>query len=161
MAVIDRMTPEGKRLMKELEELGKLECYAGFQSGPKAKERKGDSIVDSEVDLIDVAMFNELGTSHSPSRPFMRQSIDDNQEEIVAFCKAQFNRLCSGSATAQSVMQQLAVFEKGLIQAKIKDGDFAPNAPSTVKKKGSDKPLIDTGHMRQSVQTVIDRKGRK
>lgn len=161
MAVIDRMTPEGKRLMKELKELGKLECYAGFQSGPKAKKRDGDSVVDSEVDLLDVAMFNELGTSQSPSRPFMRDSIDDNQEEIVAFCKAQFGRLCSGAATAQNVMQQLAVFEKGLIQAKIKDGDFAPNAPSTVKKKGSDKPLIDTGHMRQSVQTVIDRKGRK
>lgn len=161
MAVIDRMTPEGERLMKELKELGKLECYAGFQSGPKAKERDGDSIVDSEVDLLDVAMFNELGTSQSPSRPFMRKSIDDNEEEIFSFCKAQFDRLCSGTATAQNVMQQLAVFEKGLIQAKIKDGDFAPNAPSTIKKKGSDKPLIDTGHMRQSVQVVIDRKGRK
>ena len=40
------------------------------------------------------------------------------------------------------------------------EGDFEPNAPSTIRKKKSDKPLIDTGRMRQSVMTVIDKKGR-
>ena len=52
------------------------------------------------------------------------------------------------------------MFVRGLVQETIKEGEFSPNAPSTIKKKGSDKPLIDTGHMRQSVMTVVDRKGR-
>ena len=34
-----------------------------------------------------------------------------------------------------------------------------PNAPSTIRKKGSDKPLIDTGRLRQSVNYVIKPKG--
>ena len=62
MAVNDGMTPEGLRLMREMKKLRELACYAGFQSGPKAKERVGDEIVDSEADLLDVAMWNELGT---------------------------------------------------------------------------------------------------
>lgn len=160
MATVDRTTPEGRRLMAEMEELKKLACYIGFQGGTKAKERDGDSIVDSEADLLDVAMWNELGTSSSPSRPFMRKSVDDNEAQIVAFCQAQLRSLLEGKTTAKEILQKLAVFQKGLVQKTMVDGDFTPNAPGTIKKKGSDKPLIDTGHMRQSVTTIIDKRGR-
>lgn len=57
MPTIDRMTPEGQRLMAELEKLNKLAAYIGFQSGTPAKERYGDAIVDSDVDLLDVALL--------------------------------------------------------------------------------------------------------
>ena len=83
MPTIDRMTPEGQRLMAELEKLNKLAAYVGFQSGTPAKERHGDAIVDSDVDLLDVALWNELGTSTAPSRPFLRKSMDDNKEKIT------------------------------------------------------------------------------
>ena len=79
MPTIDRMTPEGQRLMAELEKLNKLAAYVGFQSGTPAKERHGDAIIDSDVDLLDVALWNELGTSTAPSRPFLRKSMDDNK----------------------------------------------------------------------------------
>ncbi len=32
---------------------------------------------------------------------------------------------------------------------------WAPNAPSTIKRKGSDRPLIDTGAMRKSITFVV------
>ena len=160
MPTIDRMTPEGQRLMAELEKLNKLAAYIGFQSGTPAKERYGDAIVDSDVDLLDVALWNELGTSTAPSRPFLRKSMDDNREKINAFCQAQLRALFSGTTTADEIMRKTSVFVRGLVQETIKEGEFSPNAPSTIKKKGYDKPLIDTGHMRQSVMTVVDRKGR-
>lgn len=161
MAVIDRTTPEGRKFFDELKKLAELECYAGFQGGVEtAKKREGDQVVDTEVDLLDVAAFNELGTSRAPSRPFLRQSIDDHHPEIEAFFKNQVALLTNGSTTADQIMRQTAVFLRGLIQEEIVEGDFTPNAPSTVKKKGSDKPLIDTGHMRQSVMTIVDKKGR-
>ena len=47
----------------------------------------------------------------------------------------------------------------GLVQEKIESGSYEPNAPSTIRKKKSDKPLIDTGRMRQSVKYVIRKKG--
>jgi len=44
-------------------------------------------------------------------------------------------------------------------QSKVKNyflrNGWAPNAPSTIKKKGSDKPLIDSSAMRNSITFVI------
>ena len=160
MLTIDRMTPEGKRLMAELEKLKELATYTGFQSGTPAKERDGEAVVDSDVDLLDIAMWNELGTSTAPSRPFLRQTVDNNKDKISSFCQAQLRSLLAGQASAEDILKKLSVFMKGLVQETIKEGNFEPNTPRTVKKKGSDRPLIDTGHMRQSVMTIIDRKGR-
>ena len=152
MAVIDETTPEGKRFYQELAKLKDLMSYAGF--------RQGQAASDDGVDMVDIAVFNEVGTSSAPSRPFMRKSVDDNDEKIIAVCQAQWAKLCDGTTTAEKILREIAVFQKGLIQETIAEGDFEPNAPGTIRKKKSDKPLIDTGRMRQSVMTVIDKKGR-
>ena len=36
-----------------------------------------------------------------------------------------------------------------------KDNGWKPNAPSTIKAKGSDKPLIDTGELRKSIRGIV------
>jgi len=152
MAGHDKLTPSGKRFFKELKELRKLELMVGFQHGSE-KEENG-------ADIADVAMWNELGTARSPPRPFLRQSVDGNASRISAMCKAQLKAVASGEKTAKGALQALGAMQKGLIQDTIRSGDFAPNAPSTVKRKKSSKPLIDTGRMRQSVSFTIRPKGK-
>lgn len=147
----DKLTPEGRRFFAEIEKLKAQQVRVGYQQGAAASEEG--------VDMADIAMWNELGTVNSPARPFLRQSVDDNAAKISAFCKAQLQRLAQGSTDAETILKQIGVMQKGLVQEKIENGSFKPNAPSTVKKKGSDKPLIDTGRMRQSVNYVIQRKG--
>ena len=63
--------------------------------------------------------------------------------------------------SADLILKELGIFQKDLMQAEITEGDFVPNAPSTVRRKGSSKPLIDTGRMRQSVDYVIKPKGER
>lgn len=149
MAGHDRLTPEGKKFFAEIEKLKKLECRVGYQQGA-AKSEEG-------VDMCDIAMWNELGTSNAPSRPFMRMSVDDNAAQITQFCQAQVRKITNGG-TAQEVLDSVGAFGKGLVQAKIASGPFVPNAPSTIRRKKSDTPLIDTGRMRQSVNYVIRKK---
>lgn len=157
MAGHDKITKDGARFRAEMNKLKKLQVRVGFQRGKnKAKDHDGN---DSEVDLCDVAMFNELGTSASPSRPFLRKSVDENADKINRFMKTQLQRIKNGDADAEDVMKAIGTFQKGLVQKKIRDGEFEPNAPSTISKKGSSKPLIDTGHMRQSVNFVVCKKG--
>ena len=84
--------------------------------------------------------------------------MDENGEKIGAFCQSEIQKVAQGG-TAQGALEALGVFGKGLVQEKISTGDFEPNAPSTIRKKGSDKPLIDTGRLRQSVNYVIKPKG--
>lgn len=108
--------------------------------------------------MAQIAMWNELGTSTAPSRPFLRKSVDENADPINAMCAQQLKSITAGG-TAEQSLKQIGVFGVGLVQEKIESGSYEPNAPSTIRKKKSDKPLIDTGKMRQSVKYVIRKKG--
>jgi hypothetical protein len=148
----DKLTPDGRRFYKEIEELKKLQARVGFQHGEETDE-------DSGADLADVAMWNELGTAHAPPRPFLRQSVDNNVSQIKAMCSIQLQAIARGEKNAREALETLGVLQKGFVQDEIRNGDFTPNAPSTIRKKGSSKPLIDSGHMRQSVGFFIKPKG--
>ena len=143
------LTPEGKRYFAQLEKLSKLEVQVGFQSG---------DMYDDGTSLAEIAAYNELGTSTSPARPFMKQSFENHEEELKAACKAVNDTIASGGSVEQA-LNALGVSVKGLVQEEIVDGDFTENALSTIKKKKSEQPLIDTGTMRQSVNFVIKKKG--
>lgn len=148
--VTDRMTADGKKLQEMLKVLAEKEVRVGFQAG-KATEEDG-------TDICDIAAWNELGTVHIPARPFLRQSVDDNVSKINSFMQSKKKDLVRG-VSAEQVLKEIGIFQKDLIQEKITEGNFTPNAESTVKKKGSSKPLIDTGRMRQSVNYEIKSKG--
>ncbi len=144
------LTGEGRRFEQMLRELAEQEVRIGFQ--------RGDASEEDGMDICDIAMWNELGTEHIPSRPFLRKSVDENESEINAFLESGKECILRG-ASARQVLSDIGMFQKDLIQEKITEGNFTPNAASTIRKKGSDKPLIDTGRMRQSVNYVICRKG--
>lgn len=148
--VTDKVTADGKKLQKILKELADKEVRVGFQQG-KATEEDG-------TDVCDIAAWNELGTVNMPSRPFLRMSVDDNSDKINSFMSAQKRSIINGEL-ADRILKKIGIFQKDLIQEKITEGGFAPNAPSTIKAKGSSKPLIDTGRMRQSVNFEIKQKG--
>jgi hypothetical protein len=49
---------------------------------------------------------------------------------------------------------------KAELQQSIFDTNSPPNAPATIKAKGgASKPLVHTGHMAQSVEAEVTRKG--
>lgn len=144
------LTGEGRRFEQTLRELRDQEVRIGFQHGEAAGE--------DGTALCDIAMWNELGTERIPSRPFLRKSVDENQAEISEFLQAQKEGILRGDS-ARQILNRIGIFQKDLIQEKITEGSYAPNAAATIRRKGSDKPLIDTGRMRQSVNYVIRRKG--
>lgn len=150
MSGYDRLTAEGERFYRQINELKSKKVFVGFQSG--------DAAEDNGTDVVDVAAYNELGTSRIPSRPFIRDSVDNHKDKISSFCKGQVRRLVTG-ATAEDCLKKIGVFGVSLIQEEITKGSFVQNSEPTIRKKGSSKPLIDTGRMRQSVKYVIKERG--
>lgn len=148
--ITDEYTAEGLRLKKALKELDKLECFIGFQRG-EAKDG---------TDITDIATWNELGTSRGiPSRPFIRNTVDLHEDEINDTLDQMVTEIMNG-ATAEQVLRKAGVYLKGKMQTEITDGSYAPNDPATIKRKRSDKPLIDTGDMRRNVNYQIGKRGR-
>ena len=145
----DRWTREGETFRRALQDLAKLEVRVGFQEG---------AAYPNGTPVINVALWNELGTVNMPPRPFIRHTADNNEAKIQAKMQSAVNKLADG-ASVETVLNELGVFTKGLMQKEIKNGEFEPNKPSTIAKKGSDKPLIDSGLLRQSVNYVVKRRG--
>ena len=98
-------------------------------------------------------------TINIPSRPFMRDTFDEKSEAWKLKAQGQVNRIIDGRAAAPDVLESLGQTVQRDIQRKIYDGPFVPNAPSTVRRKKSARPLIDTGRMRQSVRYTIRKRG--
>lgn len=59
---------------------------------------------------------------------------------------------------SKQIMARVGLEAEGAIKQYITDLDTPPNKPSTIKRKGSSNPLIDTGNMRASVTSTVERK---
>lgn len=167
ISITDTITEEGKNIQKMLEEIAEMEVCIGFQHGKEKKEEQEETRTkkkkkkkQKKADICDIALWNELGTGHIPSRPFLRKSVDENKTAIDDMLDKSAKMLLSGQPM-QRVLNRLGSFQKGLVQKKIVEGSYVPNAASTIRKKGSSRPLIDTGRMRQSVNYIVRRKGQE
>mgnify|MGYP004576747547 FL=1 len=133
----------------------------GVQAKDKAVRRgKGGSIRNTDQPLAVIAAIHEFGLGDMPQRSFLRSAYDENLPMIDKMIQRVANGAVFGLGT-NAALNQLGNVVQGMVQRKIVDGLFVPNSPATIKRKKSSKPLIDTGHLRQSIRYVIERKGVK
>ncbi len=141
------------RIRRELKKMNEVYVKVGILSDAGTyPENQGNQ------NLADVAIANEYGTETIPPRPFMRQSFDKNQSEIVDFEEKQKSQIFLGEISTEKALDTLGVFFKGKIQEEFVEGKFAKNAPVTIARKGSSQPLIDTGRLRQSIDHQVETK---
>ncbi|QIG74962.1 putative RNA polymerase protein [Rhizobium phage RHph_I65] len=115
----------------------------------------------SDGAVINRAIWNHYGTRGGasgggwggpiPARPFILNTIRGNRRKYLDALKTSAAKLVRGETTLHQVLTKLGIVVQGDIQAEIDSGDFVPNSPTTVAMKGSSRPLIDTGEMRQKV----------
>lgn len=130
----------------------KVAVKAGIPAGAKSTDGKS---------IPEYAVYNELGTSRIPARPFMRQTASTHQNE---WCETLNGALNYNEITKDGAVRAMGLVGeqmKAHIQQTIQKGSFAPNAPKTVeakRRKGKtepDHPLIDTGQMLASIISEV------
>lgn len=95
-----------------------------------------------------VAALNEFGTAKSPPRPFFRNMI---AAKSSGWGPAAGKLLVSNNYDVRTTLTLVGEGIKGQLQQSIRDLQSPVLAPSTIKRKGFSKPLIDTGQMLNSV----------
>ena len=110
---------------------------------------------DGAVTVLDVGTWNEFGTVGIPSRSFIRDWVDGNRKRAQGILKKLLQRVIAGELTEDAALEQFGAWAKGEIQVRIARGVPPPNAASTVKRKGSSTPLIDTGILRSSIDYEV------
>ena len=135
-----KLTAYGKKFVKMYSDCKSLKAEVGFE---------GD--YETGLPVSQVAAWQEFGTSNIPARPFMRQAVRRNKLEIIKAARNEFNRQLKGDCNAKRVLEAEGKETSLFVVDEINRGDFVPNAPATVAKKGHDHPLIDTCKLRMSV----------
>lgn len=115
---------------------------------------------DGETEVLDlgaVALINEFGSEDGriPERPAWRLGLAHGQQDFNRLNKANLALVAKGRKTLEQALGELGEMGVARVKTEILDGDFEPNAPSTVARKGSSHPLIDTAQTRQSVMWEI------
>ncbi len=141
------------------EELSDVVIKVGVQAKDKTVKRgKGGSIRNTDQPLAAIAAIHEFGLGGMPQRSFLRSAFDENKPMINKMGDRVVNSVIKGIST-ETALNQLGNVVQGMVQKKIVDGPFVPNSPATIKRKKSSRPLIDTGHLRQSIRYVIEKGG--
>lgn len=110
---------------------------------------------EGALTVAEVAATHEYGAERIPERSFLRAGIDEATPRIKATLDALGKAVLDGTRTPDEAAARLGLLGVSIVQAKITDGPFTPNAPRTVAEKGSSRPLIDKGQLRQSIMYEI------
>lgn len=101
-----------------------------------------------------VAAANEFGNpaNNQPPRPFFRNMIADKKDNWPD----DIGRIAQATGfDGEQTLGLVGEHIKGQLQQSIRELMEPPLSPVTIEKKGFDKPLIDTGHMLNSVDYDI------
>ena len=96
------------------------------------------------------AAINEYGTSKIPQRPFMRTATNRHGKSWGSKAVKAVQSVMKGMPISQ-VTELVGMQMKSDISSTLTNGPWTPNSVVTIAKKGSSRPLIDTGELRASI----------
>lgn len=143
------------RMQRNIEEANKLEVACGFPANkaglgtPYYEGAKGE-----KLSTIDVAIRNNFGFG-VPERNFMDAATPRIDEQFKKISNETIQDIINGKVSAKKVLSVAGQMGQSAIQTAINSNLPPPNSPKTIEKKKSNKTLIDTGHMLQSVTYAV------
>lgn len=108
------------------------------RNGRFVKKKKSNFAQDVVIPAHDVVI---------PPRPFMRNAV---QKDQATWAKVLQDSMEKG-LSLRKCMKNVGVAMQTSIAKSINEIQDPPNAPSTVRKKGSAKPLVDTVYLKNSI----------
>jgi hypothetical protein len=99
-----------------------------------------------------------------PARPVLEPTIEANKQIITPHLEAAARAVMEQNPqNAERELKLAGTIAANSAKKWFTDprNNWAPNAPSTIKRKGSDKPLIDTGQLRRSITSVVRENGKE
>lgn len=91
-----------------------------------------------------------------PPRPILEPAIENNKEQMAELMKYVANVALDGG-NIQPELEKVGMQGQNIAREWFTNPNnkWAANSEATIKRKGSDKPLIDTGEMRKSIAYTI------
>lgn len=156
---------------------GKTVLAGVFDDGTRKKPEKGSKVPASNVDL---AIWHEYGVHipvtikmrwylhfsglhlkpsttmiHIPARPFMTRAANKKGKRWQELSDALVGQIFFKSIPVPVALTKLGAAMQGDIQKELASGRFKRLHPFTIRRKKSNRPLVDTGQLRQAVSFKV------
>jgi hypothetical protein len=139
-------------IKRNLREMDNVQTKVGLpaEGVPAAGE------MTSMSEVATVGAVHEFGApaNNIPERSWLRSAYDENKRRLDQVKAKETGRVIDGKQNARQAIGRVGEWFAAQVKNKIRKGPFAPNLPATILRKGSTKPLIDTGQMIQSITHV-------
>jgi hypothetical protein len=134
-----------KRIMFDIKALNKSHTKIGVQMGDANKEG---------LYLAQIGAWNEWGTPTIPERPHHRLTFTENLKKAQNLGAKVYKSVQLGTRSPEHALGIIGEWYLNALKHNIVALKNPPNAPSTIKKKKSSNPLIDTSEYLNSMQHV-------
>ncbi len=140
-----------EQIVRGLNTLDKTKLRVGVV-GPEASKPASSG---SDVTVAEAALIVHMGTRTIPPRPFVEIDHRIAKEQAEKILKVVF-----GFGDTDAALNAAGEKFAEQIRDKILNpNSFAPNAESTIRKKGFDHPLIDTSELLGAIGHELVREG--
>lgn len=150
------------KVLASIQELASKQVLVGIPAS-KAERKEGD---EEPVNNAQLGYIHEYGSpkANIPARPFLNPGIARAQESINSHLKKAAKAAMDGNSEKVDVeLNATGLIAQAGARNEINNGVFEVLAPATLaarRRRGrtGDKPLIDTGQLRNSITYVIREK---
>jgi hypothetical protein len=151
-----KITDNSAQVTKSMKALARKQVFVGI---PEQTATRKKSKINNAALLFVLSKGSPL--RGIPARPVLEPAIEakGNKEPIAdELGKAASAALEGNEGECDKHLKRAGMTAQNSAREWITDprNGFAPNSPSTIRRKGSDKPLIDTGAMRKAITFVVE-----
>lgn len=124
----------------------------GIQGDEADAEHEGGELTNLELGNI-----HEYGAplAKIPERSFIRATIDEKAAAYIKLAGRLGKSVLQGTRTRAQALGLLGERVRADIVHRINSGIEPPLRPATIARKGSSKPLVDTGQLKGSITYVL------
>lgn len=143
-----------KKPKKAAEILAKIEKNLEGPSAVRVGLPENSNAYPDGTSVILVGVVHEFGSADgtTPQRSYLRAMLQEQKREFKKLFKKLGARVATGKMEPRQALGLIGVAAQAAAQAKITDIKEPP-----VEHRGADaNPLVDTGHLRQSIIFVVE-----
>lgn len=146
--VVSNTAQQGLRdLAKAIDSISQKNAYIGVIGNNAGRE--------GELNNAQMMAIHEFGTEHIPERAPIRNTMAKNGEDYGTKFEKAIEKVLEGKSDADLILNRIGAQVAGDIVGEIQSGVEPALSPQTIKRKGSDRPLIDTGALVQSISYEV------
>lgn len=142
-----------RKLLAGVKGMGRAHVRVGILASKGGRSRHSDS---SPLTLVDIAFVHEYGSGPIPERSFIRSTFA-NAPWLASFTAALARKVVTDGMPLRQALSILG--ERGVAEVRRNvtegPGIAPPLKPETVARKGSDRPLVDTGRLMNALSYEV------